>query len=164
MALPPQHPLTQHVVPWPWTLALAACLHTPAKHACTASNSLQRYTHKPDSTPHVAPRALVLWLLLTPRQLGVRILPQHAQHHIVREWRNLLETHEHDVRDAAGAPRAAQVVVNLPGAQDDALNLGRRLQEGAAGLVMREVARVVRALAVIDQAVEEGAGRHVLQR
>ena len=114
--------------------------------------------------PDVAPSALVLGFLLAPHELRVGVLPQHAQHDVVREGRDLLEAHEHDVGQPPRAPRVAEVVVDLPAAEDHAHDVGGGREVGAAGAVAREVARVVGALAVVDHAVEERAGGEVPQR
>lgn len=133
-------------------------------HALSISFKTAHVNSYSSTAPNVAPGTLILRLLLAPDQLCVGVLPQHAQDHVVWERCNLLQAHKHNVGDAAGAPRAAQMVVDLAAAQDDPFDLGGWLQEGQAGLVVRKVPRVVRALAVIDQPIEECPSRHVLQR
>ena len=49
------------------------------------------------------------------------------------------------------------MVVDLARAEQHAADLGRRLEEGAAVLVVRAVPRVVALLPVVDHAVEERA-------
>jgi hypothetical protein len=50
-------------------------------------------------------------LLLAPHELRVGVAADGAHEQVVRERADLLQAHEHDVVDAARAPRAVVVVV-----------------------------------------------------
>mmetsp|Transcript_48024 Transcript_48024/g.121190 ORF Transcript_48024/g.121190 Transcript_48024/m.121190 type:complete len:1103 (-) Transcript_48024:202-3510(-) len=112
---------------------------------------------------HVLPGAHVLRLLLAPDDLGVSVLPDAARDQVVRERCDLLQTDEHNVADAPAPARLRQLVVEGAAAEDDAADGVGRQEEGRAVGAGALVARVVGGLAVVDEAVEEGAGGEVVQ-
>src|SRR5215813_7020978 len=98
-----------------------------------------------DLGAHERPGAHVARLFLAPEDLGLRPRAQLGGQRLGREREELLQSQEADVLDAAPLALLEQVVIDLAGAEDDALDL--------AVVAQRDV--------VVQHAVEGGARPHV---
>mmetsp|Transcript_60762 Transcript_60762/g.169872 ORF Transcript_60762/g.169872 Transcript_60762/m.169872 type:complete len:222 (-) Transcript_60762:1378-2043(-) len=110
-----------------------------------------------EAWPHVCPSAHVLGLLLHPSDVsrvhavaGIHIAVelQLLLHQVEREGRDLLKRHNRNVLGVELLPLHRKLVVELPGAENEAIHLG-----GIDGRVP-----------LADQPLESSAGGHVRQR
>jgi hypothetical protein len=71
----------------------------------------------------ITPSAHVARLLLDPNKLRIRELSNCFADHVVREWRNLLESYEGRVLDPGSLSGVEEMIEDLPRAEDHFTNL-----------------------------------------
>lgn len=74
---------------------------------------------------YVGPCPVIQRLLLTPENIGIRVFVKVGREHVVREWRNLLQSADGNVFDALLLSFLKQGIINLACAQDVTANVIR---------------------------------------